>query len=437
MKAGTAIRDISPLKPMFLVGYPHVERTSTGMHDPLLATALFLESESSSAIIVALDILFVDPPTARELRREISRRTGIHERFIFISCSHTHSGPVTVEMISWQNDPVVPRVDPAYMRFLKENVVDAAVSATKRTFDAELAWTSAMVDGVGCNRHDPNGTTDPEAAIMLVRDTETGKFISISVAYGMHPTVLHEDSKLVSADFPYYTRAHLNEVFGSNVAVLYHTGPSGNQSPRYHVKGQTFAEAERLGRRLGSFVSSSIEKVPLSSFQSSPDIKAEIVKVSCPPKQFPSVAEAHRIYEKSLETYNNLKKEKAPHGPLRTAECALFGAEELVILATAQQDGRITSALSSYVPIDLQTLRVGERCFAGFPCEVFSEYGLALKKMSSMPAVPVSLVNGEMQGYIVTAEALREGGYEAANSLFAPVSGTLMVNSLLDSISRL
>ncbi len=35
LRAGAARRDISPRKPMFLVGYPHVARTSTGIHDPI------------------------------------------------------------------------------------------------------------------------------------------------------------------------------------------------------------------------------------------------------------------------------------------------------------------------------------------------------------------------------------------------------------------
>ncbi len=42
LQAGVAARDISPQSPLFLVGYPHVERFSQGIHDPLLATALFL-----------------------------------------------------------------------------------------------------------------------------------------------------------------------------------------------------------------------------------------------------------------------------------------------------------------------------------------------------------------------------------------------------------
>ena len=40
--AGACASDITPVEPLFLFGYPHVERVSTGMHDPLLASALYL-----------------------------------------------------------------------------------------------------------------------------------------------------------------------------------------------------------------------------------------------------------------------------------------------------------------------------------------------------------------------------------------------------------
>src|SRR5687767_14570416 len=42
LQAGAAAVDVSPTKSMFLYGYPHVKRYSSGVHDPLLASALFL-----------------------------------------------------------------------------------------------------------------------------------------------------------------------------------------------------------------------------------------------------------------------------------------------------------------------------------------------------------------------------------------------------------
>ena len=42
LTAGSATADITPDRPQFLFGYPHVRRYSTGVHDPLLSSALFL-----------------------------------------------------------------------------------------------------------------------------------------------------------------------------------------------------------------------------------------------------------------------------------------------------------------------------------------------------------------------------------------------------------
>ena len=40
-RAGAAQVDVTPDSPQFLYGYPHCERISTGVHDPLLASALY------------------------------------------------------------------------------------------------------------------------------------------------------------------------------------------------------------------------------------------------------------------------------------------------------------------------------------------------------------------------------------------------------------
>jgi neutral ceramidase len=41
------------------------------------------------------------------------------------------------------------------------------------------------------------------------------------------------------------------------------------------------------------------------------------------------------------------------------------------------------------------------------------------------------MANGELQGYIVTAEAAARGGYEAANAVFCPSNGPRFVAATL------
>ncbi|MCX7428640.1 MAG: neutral/alkaline non-lysosomal ceramidase N-terminal domain-containing protein, partial [Planctomycetia bacterium] len=231
LKAGAAVRDVSPREPTALFGYPHVERISEGIHDPLLASALSLKTDAAAVVLVSLDVLFLDPPRARMLRRAISERTGTPEDCVFVHTTHTHSGPVTSRILAWRDDATTQPPDPDYLDFLQHQAVEAATDAVANARSAELAWTTADATGVGGNRLAADGVTDPEVGILAVREAGLGPMLAVLLNYGMHPTVLHEDSRLISSDFPHYAREHLRERFGEDLTVVYQTAPAGDQSP--------------------------------------------------------------------------------------------------------------------------------------------------------------------------------------------------------------
>jgi Neutral/alkaline non-lysosomal ceramidase, N-terminal len=433
--AGAARRDISPRKPVFLVGYPGVERTSTGVHDPLLASALCLKNGDAAVLLVAVDILYISLATARELRAGIARRTEIDEAGIFISATHTHSGPVTSVLASWGADAVVPAPDPEYMTRFKAGIVDAAVASAESLRPAELAWTSANAAGAGSNRLSPEGAVDPEVGLLLVRDAAGGAPIASAAIYSMHPTVLHQDSTLVSADFPAFVREEVSAALGGDAPGLYHTGPAGNQSPRYFVKSQSFEEAERLGRFIGSRAASALSSLRAEDFDADPELAGRLKSVTLPAREMPSVAAAERLFAESVAEFERLKREGAAHGITRSAECATFGAEETLTLARLQANGELARFITDYSQPQVQVLSIGDGSLVGFPGELFVEYGLEIKARSPRRTFAVSLVGGELQGYIVTPEAAAAGGYEAANSLFAPESGQIMVEAALELLA--
>src|SRR5581483_6930923 len=105
---------------------------------------------------------------------------------------------------------------------------------------AEIGLTVARAEGVGTNRHDPCGPADPEVPFLVARAAGGGAPIAALLVYGMHPTVLHEDSTLVSGDFPHFTRRYLQErLLGPDCPVLYHIGAAVDQSPRHVTRGNT------------------------------------------------------------------------------------------------------------------------------------------------------------------------------------------------------
>lgn len=439
-RAGAAAFDITPAGSMFLFGYPHVSRYSTGVHDPLLSSALCLDDGRQAAMFVANDIIFVPRASALRVRQKLTDLTGVPPENIMLSATHTHSGPLTVDYISNRNDPVVPPVDADYLAQMENGMIRAGLVAWESRQPAELLFSTADGSAVGGNRRDPGGPANPRVPVMLVRERKTGQALACMLVCSMHPTVLHEDSKLVSADFPGMTRSVLQrEWLGDGVPVLHHTGPAGNQSPRHVTRANTFAEAERLGALLAQAVIGAFRK---DSGSAPPPAVAGIAcrRVFCdlPPRDFPSVSDAETRRREVAARFEELRRERAPRQLVRTAECDLFGAEETLALAQAAEAGELARARAGCLPAEVQAIAVGDRVWVGWPGECFVEYALEVRQTHPEADV-VSLANGELQGYIVTPEAAAEGGYEASNALFSCESGALLVETtrrLLDQLRR-
>lgn len=419
---------------MFLIGYPHVSRLSTGIHDPLHASAICLDDGLLKLLLIGVDLLFVGADTVARCRAALHARTGILPEHILISATHTHSGPMTTLHLAFRSDPVVPRaVDPAYLTWAEDRIVTAGVEAWRNRVDAELAVTAALVEGIGTNRLDPNGPADPEAGILYLRRALDQSPLALAVVYSMHPTVLHEDSTLVSADFPGAAMRRLAEAM-PGLTPLYHTGPAGNQSPRYCVREQTFEEAERLGGILACRILEAVRALRDEDFQREVALKGVRTAVLLDPRRFPTVAEARTNLENKRARFEQLRREGVPHGPLRTAECEVFGAEELLVLAEAQESNELTLWQERFQKAEIQVFRIGPVCLAALPGELFVEYGLEIKARAARRTFVISLANGELQGYIVTPEAEQAGGYEAQCGLFSAESGRRLVEAALNLI---
>ncbi len=428
---GSAVEDISPVDSQFLFGYPHVERMSEGTHDPLLSSALYLCDGTTQVMFIANDNGSLSKSITANARKRIEAATGVPAGNIMITCTHTHSAPKTCDYISHESDTVVPKADPKYIELYENGIVTAGRAAFAAAQPGELGLCVAKAQGVGTNRRDPNGPADPDVPVLLIRNSDTHKNIACMMIYSMHPTVLHEDSKFASGDFPAMAREYLQKnVLGEDCPVVYHTGPEGNQSPRHVVKGQTFADAQRLGELLGR----AVEKVsPQISFSSDVTLGTKQEFVEFPQKVFPSIKDAEAKLKAVVEKLELQRNDGTHRATVRTTECDWFGAEEVVCLAKAQKQGRVEAAAQSCMPCEIQILSIGDWNFIGWPGEVFIEYSLMVR--SKYPNTFIAnLANGEFQGYIVTQRAASEGGYEASNAIFKPQSGDIMVAKTLEML---
>lgn len=86
--AGAAVVDITPPGSVFLFGYPHVPRASTGVHDPLECAALYLRAGDGSALFIANDLIYFPRDFARDVRGRIASSTGVPVEAIMLTATH-------------------------------------------------------------------------------------------------------------------------------------------------------------------------------------------------------------------------------------------------------------------------------------------------------------------------------------------------------------
>lgn len=424
--AGAAETDITPQQVMHLAGYPFVSRNSTGTHDPLLSTALYINDGVKPVIFIGNDLIFVGKNSVNRVRNEVARKTGIAAANIMISATHTHSGPVTVRFAAGSHDALLPEPDPFYLQQMEAGMVAAACEAVKQAVPASIGLAVADATGIGTNRRDRDGVCDLDVPVLVIKAED--RIIALMLICNMHPTVLHEDSTLYSGDFPGIARRVLqNELLPARCPVLYHTGACGNQSPRYVTRGNTFAEAERLGRILAKAVHTALGQIQYSG-----DISIGVNRelVSLPQKKFPCKEEAAKFVNEKKQELVRLKGQEKSRHEIRTAEVNWFGAVELAHLGELSRTNQLQPVYNACLPAEIQVIRIGAWYFVAWPGEIFIEYAMQLKQQHPNVFV-ITMANGELQGYIVTKEAAEQGGYEASNAIFDYSSGDVLVNTTL------
>lgn len=432
--AGCARVNITPDRSIFLYGYPYHERMSEGMHDPLFASAIYLDNGDTSLVFCAVDAIYVSEYITREVRRKVSAKHDIPERNIMIAASHTHSGPMTKDVFF--ADPVVPPVDMEYVDELISLIAKAVCTAMNNGVKAELAITTCSGKDVGGNRISKDGVIDSEVPVMVIRELDTKSIIAVKTIYCMHPTVLHEDNRLYSGDFTGYTRKYLCDNLGKELVYLYQTGPEGDQSPRHFVTSNTFEEAERLGNMLGERIVKSIREIDKSDYKSFVALSCESRLLELKSREFKTVAQAQAEFKAADAEYERLKKTKAPASEIRTAECARFGYDEAINVCRANEEGIIKKVLKDILPAEVSVFMVDNSAFVSLPIEIFVEYSLWIKESSPVQAFVSCLTNGAMDAYITTEEIEKQGSYEAAISLFPPAAGKKMVDAAVEMIKN-
>lgn len=442
LKAGMTRADITPPQGLELAGYPHYPRYNTGFHDPLYATCMYLENENDAVAIVTLDLLFFSKKHTAEVRRRVEKTYGLSGKNIMISCSHTHSGPWAAGRLDIESLEAGREQPAEYVEFLIETITNLIAEAKSNSFAAMFMSGTTICgaeSGIGGNRRIPGGPCDPLVSVMAVKDT-SDKVRGAIVNYTLHPTFIHEWSNVCTADYPGYLRLQLEEL-EPNAIVGFAQGTSGNQSSRYYRQGESYDEAERVGRTLGKAAHTVIEK---AEWTDELPIKVASAETELELRDFGSEEDLIRQVEHDEAIYKDLyakygdSKNREEYYLWQNANLKLLGSEDQLGYVRMQKKGVKIELLEDEAPAEYQIMILGDTCLIGIQGETFVEYGLYLKAMAGYKTVIINeLANGVLPGYLYTPESLVTGGYETDTSMLHRDFGRKQVNKILDTIDTL
>ncbi len=430
IRAGVSIINISPKKGIELAGYPHYLRHNTGIHDDLYASCIYLDDGKTKIALICMDIVFFSKVYVKEVRSRISSRIGIPEKNIMISCSHTHSGPWASGRLDLEGLEKGLKPDKRYVEGLKDKLVKLTIDASRDTFEASVGIDMGICgneEGIGGNRRDPKGLADPEVWTMGIKDMK-GKLRAALVKYSLHPTVIHEDSSLVTADYPGYIREYLSKA-EPEMVFLFAQGTSGDQSSRYFREGQSFPEAKRIGYAIGEAAKRVLDRM---EYREDISLTAASKEVDINLKKFPTEGEASARVEETRKAVERLKKDKAGYIGTQNANLKNLGAECTLGFIRLIKKGISIELEEDELPAEVQVIGIGDSRIVALPGEIFVELGLNIKTRSPHEKTfVITLANGCLPGYVCTKEAYREGGYEAEASMLTAESGDIIVETAL------
>lgn len=414
MKFGTSLQDISPKKGVELAGYPHCPRPNKGIHDPLYASCLYINDGEKEFALITLDLLYFGKKHVKALREKFGFE-------IMCTTTHTHSGPWASCVLASEEAEGI-KCNEEYIAQLMEAVERGINEARTNTFDGKIGTGVGHCGkemGVGGNRRVKNGVQDDCVNVLAVKDNND-KVRAVLLNYALHPTYLHAENYLVTADYPGYFRRFMHFAQPDAMA-MFAQGCSGDQSSRYHRVAQDFEEAARVGTTLGVIVNQTLETIEYRD-----DVKLVIKHKEFEPEMrtYPEPEEAEKDVVEAKRLFEELKA-KGDYIPMRNAELNLFGRENILVYSKLAKQGYRSGEL----PCEIMTVAIGDTFIAGIQGELFVDWDLMIKAASPYKKTFVfSVTNGSMPGYAYTPEAGAEGGYEVGTSMLTERHGQTVVN---------
>ena len=392
-RAGAAKVDITPATPQVLMGYN--PRTSTGVHDRIWHRVLVLDDGQTEFVLVASDLCLFSPELYDEVAEQIGRRQ------FWWSVTHTHSAPevgppgVYKALLKGRSDH---EWDRAYTELVKSSLLKGVAEARAHMAPARLRiGTGTSVANINRRARDvdgkislglnPEGPVDRQIGLMRLERASDSAPIALVANYAIHGTVLNGQSTVISGDAPGVVADYVEKATGG-APVLFVNGAAGNAAPIYTVYPTPSAG------HLGEF------RVLLG--------------------------------DKILEAARGLGK---------GSEDVTLGLDELTVETPLKAGLEWPAELTRYggastVKLPVRVLWMGDTVVWSAPVELFGEISMAVRAVSRFANTFYFGYTNGWFGYLPTARAFQEGGYEPQTSPFTPAAEGDLVRAMSTYLGR-
>ena len=422
-QAGFARVDVTPPFGSPLAGYSK-KREADHIIDPIELNCIAFSDGENKAVLITGDFTSVRENASTMIRGMIAKRCEIPADHVFMQALHQHT---SIRLGTRPTTSGSYFKDAAYFDLLCRKYCDVAQLALADLKDATLSYGIGetaeqisfvrryrMKDGT-CKTNPGRGKGDlvshpldePDNSVRLLKFEREGADDIALINFACHPDVIgYIDPTGFSADWPGYTRIHTEKALSGVKAILV----NGFQGDSNHINPFRAKEEEQKRRGVphSSFMGKTISDVVVSLWDKTQPLKTGKIWGTIELLYVPTNMAG---YERIEECKNRLK------------EIALGIQEPFKNSTESSETKRIAGfpeeLLFQRIPVSV--LCIGGAGFVGFGGEPFTKYiQMVREKGGDMLMFTACQCNGG-QGYLPTAEAFDQGGYEARSSRFDPI----------------
>ena len=424
--AGEGVTDITPPLEIELGGFhrpPGQERRVKGIRQPACARVLALSAAGSQSVICSLELTAVSDVFSNRLRNRIAEKTGVPSEHVRITCTHTHSMPGFCFMRQWGAIPE------DFMRTVEDRTVEAACRAVDDLAPSELLVGKSTAVGGSHNRTTKSFKTEDQfdasstdedrwldRTIHVLLFPRKGKRTLCWYHFSAH-AVCYAD-EVAGPDWPGEVAARLREEEKLDPGFL--QGHCGDVNP-----GD------------GSDWRGEIKQTVSAIYPALKTAIANVKPVKCLPLR--SLRVPFRLpydldrFQSWLKMYRE-SPEKCTSGEWVDAGFAEDWYRGNVNRDLSQKD----------LPITLSTLSMGDVAMVFHPSELYTCYGLMIRRDSPFAHTLVVGYTDGIVGYLPDPKAYQAGEYAALTvpkildyPPFHPDAGRQMTNAAIALLKRL